>query len=110
MHVQQPTRWQILPTPCESILQSRRASQVPYQYITEILCFWDTGQYKESIWQCLIKTAMSEIWQNKFKSQPPGNRICPMAEVRICVGPSWLTICSQADLLKPRTLRLLGRL
>ena len=33
-----------------------------------------------------------------------------MAEIQIYDGPSWLAICSQVDLLKPRTLRLLGRL
>ena len=54
--------------------------------------------------------SVSVIVKQKFEISPPGNQICPMAEIQICVGPSWLAISSQVDLLKPRTLRLLGRL
>ena len=31
-----------------------------------------------------------------------------MAQMKICAGPSWLAIRSQVDLLKPKSLRLLG--
>ncbi len=43
-------------------------------------------------WQCPINTGMTVVLEKQVLNEFLGNRICPIAETRICVGPFWLAI------------------